>query len=47
MTNEDSTLLHHRTEFDMCALSSLTAMVVYLFMYLRLKKIIPALADAS
>ena len=33
--------------FIMCALSSLAAMLVYLFMYLRLKKTIPALADAS
>ena len=33
--------------FIMCALSSLAAMLAYLFMYLRLKKTIPALADAS
>jgi MFS family permease len=33
--------------FIMCGLSSLVAMLVYLFMYLRLKKAIPALADAS
>ncbi len=33
--------------FVMCALSSLTAFGIYLAMYLRLRKIIPALADAS
>ena len=33
--------------FIMCALSSLTAMAIYLFMYLRLRRTIPALADAS
>ena len=33
--------------FIMCALSSLAAMLIYLTMYLRLKKTIPALADAS
>ena len=33
--------------FIMCALSSLTAMGIYLFMYLRLRRTIPALADAS
>lgn len=33
--------------FIMCALSSLIAMVVYLYMYLSLKRTIPALADAS
>ncbi|MEX0709078.1 MAG: MFS transporter [Woeseia sp.] len=33
--------------FAMCAVASLTAMLIYLFMYLRLKKTIPALADAS
>lgn len=33
--------------FIMCALSSLIAMLVYLYMYLGLKKTIPALADAS
>jgi len=33
--------------FVMCALASLTAMSIYLFMYLRLRKTIPALADAS
>jgi hypothetical protein len=33
--------------FIMCALASLTAFGIYLFMYLKLRKIIPALADAS
>jgi len=33
--------------FVMCACASLTGMSIYLFMYLRLRKIIPALADAS
>lgn len=33
--------------FIMCAMASLSAMLIYLFMYLRLKKTIPALADAS
>lgn len=33
--------------FVMCAIASLTAMMIYLFMYVRLKKVIPALADAS
>ena len=33
--------------FLMCATSSLIAMGIYLFMYLRLKRTIPALADAS
>lgn len=33
--------------FIMCALSSLVAMLIYLYMYLTLKKTIPALADAS
>ncbi len=33
--------------FVMCAIASLTGMTIYLFMYLRLKKTIPALADAS
>ncbi len=32
--------------FVMCAIASLTAMMIYLFMYVRLKKVIPALADA-
>ena len=39
--------LGYRGVFIMCGLSSLVAMLVYLFMYLRLKKAIPALADAS
>jgi predicted MFS family arabinose efflux permease len=33
--------------FVMCAIASLTGMCIYLFMYLRLRKTIPALADAS
>lgn len=33
--------------FVMCACASLTGMLIYLFMYLRLRKTIPALADAS
>jgi predicted MFS family arabinose efflux permease len=33
--------------FIMCASASITAMLVYLYMYLRLKKSIPALADAA
>lgn len=33
--------------FIMCALASLAAMSIYLFMYLRLRRRIPALADAS
>jgi hypothetical protein len=33
--------------FIMCALASLTAFCIYLSMYLKLRKIIPALADAS
>jgi predicted MFS family arabinose efflux permease len=33
--------------FIMCAVASIAAMLVYLYMYLRLKKAIPALADAS
>jgi predicted MFS family arabinose efflux permease len=33
--------------FVMCAAASLTAMSIYLFMYLRLRRAIPALADAS
>ncbi|MEP4486468.1 MAG: MFS transporter [Halioglobus sp.] len=32
--------------FVMCALASLIGFAIYLFMYLRLRKIIPALADA-
>jgi predicted MFS family arabinose efflux permease len=33
--------------FIMCAIASLLGMLIYLFMYLRLRKTIPALADAS
>jgi predicted MFS family arabinose efflux permease len=33
--------------FIMCAMASITAMLVYLYMYLTLKKTIPALAEAS
>ncbi len=33
--------------FVMCACASLTGMLVYAFMYLRLRANIPALADAS
>jgi predicted MFS family arabinose efflux permease len=33
--------------FIMCAVASIAAMLVYLYMYLMLKKSIPALADAS
>ena len=33
--------------FLMCTIASLTAMSIYLFMYLRLRQRIPALADAS
>lgn len=33
--------------FIMCAMASIAAMLVYLYMYLMLKKTIPALADAS
>ena len=33
--------------FILCAAASVAAMLVYLFMYLRLKRTIPALADAS
>jgi predicted MFS family arabinose efflux permease len=33
--------------FVMCALASLTGMLIYLAMYLRLRQAIPALADAS
>lgn len=39
--------LGYRGVFIMCAVSSLIAMFIYLFMYLNLKKTIPALADAS
>ena len=33
--------------FIMCGIASIAAMLVYLFMYLKLKETIPALADAS
>lgn len=33
--------------FVMCAIASLTGMLIYLFMYVRLRKALPALADAS
>ncbi len=33
--------------FILCALASIAAMLVYLYMYLMLRKTIPALADAS
>lgn len=33
--------------FILCAAASIVAMLVYLYMYLKLKKMIPALADAS
>ena len=33
--------------FIMCAIASLIGFLIYLFMYLRLRRIIPALADAS
>ena len=39
--------LGYRGVFIMCGMASLSAMAVYLYMYLRLKKLIPALADAS
>lgn len=39
--------LGYKGVFIMCALASLTGMLIYLFMYLRLRKTIPALADAS
>lgn len=39
--------LGYNSVFIMCATASLVAMVVYLVMYLQLKKTIPALADAS
>ena len=39
--------LGYQGVFIMCALASLTGMLIYLFMYLRLRRTIPALADAS
>lgn len=38
--------LGYRGVFIMCAMASLAAMLIYLFMYVRLRKMIPALADA-
>jgi len=37
----------YRGVFIMCATASLTAMAIYLTMYLRLRQAVPALADAS
>ena len=42
-----ATELGYDAVFLMCAIASLTAMCIYLYMYLRLRKAIPALADAS
>ncbi len=39
--------LGYRGVFIMCAIASLLGMLIYLFMYVRLRKTIPALADAS
>ena len=39
--------LGYRGVFYLCAAASLTGCVIYLFMYLRLRRQIPALADAS
>jgi hypothetical protein len=39
--------LGYQGVFVMCAIASLLGMLIYLFMYLRLRKTIPALADAS
>jgi len=39
--------LGYGSVFVMCAIASLIAFAIYLFMYLRLRQIIPALADAS
>ncbi|MEM9402345.1 MAG: MFS transporter [Pseudomonadota bacterium] len=39
--------LGYRGVFIMCGLASLTAMAIYLLMYLRLRRQIPALADAT
>ncbi len=38
--------LGYQGVFIMCAMASLAAMLIYLFMYVRLRKMIPALADA-
>ena len=46
-----ATILSHELGYDgvfiMCAIASLIAMVIYGIMYVRLKHMIPALADAS
>ncbi|MEM8563228.1 MAG: MFS transporter [Pseudomonadota bacterium] len=39
--------LGYGTIFVMCSLASIVAFAIYLFMYVRLKQTIPALADAS
>jgi len=39
--------LGYNSVFILCGAASITAMLVYLYMYLTLKKTIPALADAS
>lgn len=39
--------LGYNSVFILCGAASITAMLVYLYMYLSLKKTIPALADAS
>ena len=39
--------LGYSAVFIMCACAALTAMMIYAFMYIRLRKTIPALADAS
>jgi MFS family permease len=39
--------LGYRGVFIMCASATMTGMLIYAFMYLRLRKTIPALADAS
>lgn len=49
--NLAATLLSYELGYDavfiMCAIASLTAMVIYGFMYVKLRRVIPALADAS
>ncbi|MEM7359372.1 MAG: MFS transporter [Pseudomonadota bacterium] len=39
--------LGYSAVFIMCGMASITAMLIYLTMYLRLRKLVPALADAS
>ena len=39
--------LGYSAVFIMCACAALTGMMIYAFMYVRLRKSIPALADAS